>query len=380
MITPKVSVIVPGRNASEMLKTSLSSLRSQDWPKDCLEIIYVDDASTDESIKVASEWADRIVRLTGLSQRSGESQKCWCPGIYRADCCVHGCRCSRTPGNHWRTRKAFAEDDTLDAVFGSYDSEPLEPALVSQYRNLLHHFVHQTSRQDASTFWAGCGAIRKRSFEIAGGFDAERYRGAMIEDIELGHRMRALGMRIRLQPSVQVKHLKRWTLFQMVRADIFSRGIPWMRLLFQDSRASREIGDLNLKVSGILSVVLAWMVVFSLILSLWFPKCLYGLIPAIGLILVFNWPIYRFFFRIRGLRFALMIIPLHVLYHLYNGASVLGGLFYRFLIDKPLPGLKSIGINLRNCSARLRKERKRCQVRISPILSECLDYVAAGRN
>ena len=54
-----------------------------------------------------------------------------------------------------------------------------------------------------------------------------------------------------------------------------------------------------------------------------------------------------------------MIIPLHVLYHLYNGASVIGGLFYRCLIDRPLPGLKSIGINLRNCSARLRKVTKK---------------------
>ena len=353
MITPKISVIVPGRNASEMLKRSLASLRSQDWPKECLEVIYVDDASTDDSIKVASEWADRIVRLTGLFSGPAKARNAGVLESTGQIVVFMDADVLALPGTIGALVKPLLEDDTLDAVFGSYDSEPLEPALVSQYRNLLHHFVHQTSRQEASTFWAGCGAIRKRSFEKAGGFDAERYRGAMIEDIELGHRMHALGMRIRLQPSVQVKHLKRWTLLQMVRADIFYRGIPWMRLLFRDSRASREIGDLNLKISGILSVVLAWMIVFFLILSPWFPTCLYGLIPAIGLILVFNWPLYLFFFRIRGPRFALMIIPLHVLYHLYNGASVLGGLFYRFFIDKPLPGLKSIGISLRKITKKV---------------------------
>jgi glycosyltransferase involved in cell wall biosynthesis len=66
MITPRVSVGVPGHNASETLKSSLSSLRSQDWSKECLASIYVDGASTDESVEIASEWADRLVRLTGF--------------------------------------------------------------------------------------------------------------------------------------------------------------------------------------------------------------------------------------------------------------------------------------------------------------------------
>ncbi len=61
----RVSVVVPGRNAAATLGSSLHSLRSQDWPKESLEIIYADDASTDESIEIASAFADRILRLTG---------------------------------------------------------------------------------------------------------------------------------------------------------------------------------------------------------------------------------------------------------------------------------------------------------------------------
>jgi hypothetical protein len=144
-----------------------------------------------------------------------------------------------------------------------------------------------------------------------------------------------------------VKHLKRWTLFQMIRTDIFSRGIPWMRLLFQDNRSSGEIGDLNLKISGILSVILAWAGIAFLVMSFRSPKRVCGLCSAFGILFVLNWPIYRFFSRLRGPLFVLMIIPLHVLYHIYNGASVIGGLFYRCLIDKPLPGLRSIGITLK---------------------------------
>ncbi len=57
-------------------------------------------------------------------------------------------------------------DPALTALFGSYDDAPAAPGLVSQYRNLLHHFVHQQGVfrdeiRPAHTFWTGCGMIRR---------------------------------------------------------------------------------------------------------------------------------------------------------------------------------------------------------------------------
>lgn len=340
-------MIVPGHNASGTLKACLSSLRSQDWPRESIEIVYVDDASKDKSIEIASELADRVVRSEGMRHGPARARNSGVRESSGQILVFIDADVFAPPGTIRALVRLLVEDDNLDAVFGSYDSEPFDLTFVSQYRNLLHHFVHQTSRQNAATFWAGCGAIRRQSFETAGGFDSERYRGATIEDIELGHRMRALGMRIKLEPSIQVKHFKKWTLLQMVKADIFSRGIPWARLLFQDSYASREIGDLNLKLTGFLSVILAWIGGLLLPLSLWFPKLLFYAFLVLGLALAINLPTYRFFYRTRGLRFALMTIPLHLLFHLYNGASVIGGFLCHCLIDRPLPGLKSIGKNLR---------------------------------
>jgi glycosyltransferase involved in cell wall biosynthesis len=359
MTIPMVSVIVPGHNASTTLEACLSSLRCQDWPKDRLEILYLDDASTDGSAEIASKYADRVVRLEGLpggparARNRGVEEACGEIVVFLdADILAPPATLGALVGK-------LMEDGSLDAVFGSYDSEPKDPGIVSQYRNLLHHFVHQTSRCDASTFWAGCGAVRKQSFERAGGFDTEQYQRAMIEDIELGHRMRGLGMRIRLDPSIQVKHLKRWTLFRMVQADIFSRGIPWMRLLFRDGPGSGEVGDLNLKISGMLSVALVWSAAFLLILSFRLPKLVYGVCIALGSALILNLPTYRFFRRVRGPSFALMVLPLNVLYHFYNGASFLGGVLYRLFIDRPLPGLKSIGARLQRAYWSYRSSRHR---------------------
>ena len=59
------------------------------------------------------------------------------------------------------------------------------------------------SAGDATTFWAGLGAIQRTAFLEAGGFDAEQYRAPSIEDVELGLRLAAAGARIRLDPSVR---------------------------------------------------------------------------------------------------------------------------------------------------------------------------------
>jgi len=59
---------------------------------------------------------------------------------------------------------AFQEDPGLSAIFGSYDDEPFETNFLSQYKNLFHHYVHQTAKEEASTFWAACGAIRREVF------------------------------------------------------------------------------------------------------------------------------------------------------------------------------------------------------------------------
>ncbi len=52
---PKVSIIVPARNEAEALPAALDSLLKLDYPD--YEVIVVDDASTDETGRVAEEWA-----------------------------------------------------------------------------------------------------------------------------------------------------------------------------------------------------------------------------------------------------------------------------------------------------------------------------------
>src|SRR5690349_19173197 len=140
-----------------------------------------------------------------------------------------------------RIRTAFERDGTLTAIFGSYDDDPDAGSVVSDFRNLLHHHVHHEAAGEASTFWAGLGAVRRDAFLDAGGFDEKRFPRPSIEDIELGDRLRRQGARIVLDPEIQGKHLKRWTLASMTTTDLLDRGVPWLRLILERGSSSTAL-------------------------------------------------------------------------------------------------------------------------------------------
>jgi len=66
---PLVSVIVACFNAASTIETALRSLQQQSWPN--LEIIVVDDCSTDDTVAVVSRYLSRRVRLIRMPVNGG---------------------------------------------------------------------------------------------------------------------------------------------------------------------------------------------------------------------------------------------------------------------------------------------------------------------
>jgi GT2 family glycosyltransferase len=217
-----------------------------------------------------------------------------------------------------RIRAAFDADPELAAVFGSYDDSPEAAGAVSGFRNLLHHFVHQSSGGPATTFWAGLGAVRRDVFTQAGGFDSQRYRESSIEDIELGMRLAAVGARMKLDPDLQGTHLKHWTVVKMIRTDLHGRGVPWVALLARESAAPT---GLNLGWRHRLSAAASIVLVSSLATRR--PRRA-GL--ALGALIALNAPFYALLLRRRGPAEAALGVGLHALHHLTGACAVPLGL------------------------------------------------------
>ncbi len=72
----------------------------------------------------------------------------------------------------------------------------------------------------------------------------------------------------------------------------------------------------------------------SLVGGLWW-LWLYALsLVVFALLMVLNAPVYRFFYRQRGLWFMLRVIPWHLFYYLYGGTAFAIGLV-RHWVSKP---------------------------------------------
>ncbi len=73
MITQKISVIIPAYNIESLLEKCVESVVHQDYPKELLEIIVVDDGSTDKTPFIADTLADKYENVTVLHKENGSS-------------------------------------------------------------------------------------------------------------------------------------------------------------------------------------------------------------------------------------------------------------------------------------------------------------------
>jgi glycosyltransferase involved in cell wall biosynthesis len=336
-VAARVSVIVPVRNDAGHLRRCLEALRASEYRD--FELIVVDDASTDETPRVAEELGARVVRMERnggpgrARNRGAEEAQGEVVFFIDADVCVQ-------PDTVGKVAESFASDPNLAAVFGSYDLTPGVPSFLSQYKNLFHHYVHQRASERASTFWAGCGAVRKGVFREMGGFDVE-YGRPSIEDIEFGARMYKAGHKILLRKDLEVTHLKRWTLWGLLKTDVLDRGIPWTRLILREKSLPN---DLNLKTSQRVCAILAYLLVAAVLVGILYPKALWVAGGCLAGIVLLNLDFYRFFLLQRGWWFTARVVPMHVLYYVYSAAAFATGVALHLWDTKVARAPKAVGV------------------------------------
>jgi glycosyltransferase involved in cell wall biosynthesis len=286
----RLSAIIPATDDPATLDEALAAIRAAAEPPD--EIIVVDHprrlgASAARNTGATDALADVLVFID-------------------ADVAV-------APDAFSRIRAHFAAESELTAVFGSYDDDPSDRSVVSSFRNLLHHHVHRGSPGRASTFWSGIGAVKRSAFMGVDGFD-EHYDRPSIEDIELGSRLLGKGANIVLDPAIEGKHLKTWSLREMVMTDIFRRGAPWIALILRQRAIP---STLNLGWRHRLSALMCLLAIVFAAMGRW-PLAAVAVVLFLGL----NWRFYLLLTTHRGPAFLVAGPVLHALHHLSAIVSV----------------------------------------------------------
>ncbi len=213
---PTFSAIVPVRNASRTIETCLKALRAAGG--DELDLVVVDDGSTDGSAQRARPFADTLVssdcrgaagaRNVGARHAGGDVLV-----FTDSDVVV-------PPHSFSVLRDVFVAAGAPDAVQGVYSAECPHRNAASQYKNLYYHFswtrrVRDVRLASAATFFL---AIRRDAFFGIGGFD-ERIHEPTVEDADLGYRLLRGGGTVLLDTRLQVVHDRRYTLAQLLLYD-----------------------------------------------------------------------------------------------------------------------------------------------------------------
>jgi GT2 family glycosyltransferase len=312
-----ISIIIPIYNGEKTVGDCLKSVFDSDY-KD-FEVVVVDDNSTDYSLNVVAGFPCKVIRMrknigaAAARNKGAEASRGKILFFLDSDIIIR----KNTIEQIVRT---FESRSDISALFCSYQKNTIPTNFFSIYKNLFHHYTHQTSHEDAATFCSGFGAIKRDVFFRLGGFD-ENYRS--LEDIELGYRLYQSGYKICLNKNIQLTHCKKYSLLSLIKSDVINRAIPWTKIML-----GKKIfkSDLNTKLNNVLSVPVSFLLLFNLPILYFFPRSLYIFVLLSGFFLLLNYGFYIFVLREKGVSFTIKAILMNWFNYLYSGVGLIIGI------------------------------------------------------
>jgi len=318
---PFFSVVVPAFNAERSIAVSLASI--VDCGEDSLEIIVVDDGSTDQTAKVAEVFPCRLLK----SETNGG------PGLARN-------RGAETAFGEWLIfidADIRIESDTFQilrahitkypettAVSGGYSEKCPVNNYFSRYKN--HYLNHSFGWIGRHVGFANTSlmAIRRSAFLEFGGF-APHWKYA--EDTIFGAELALADHTLFMNKEIRVQHLKHLSFPRLIKDD-FLRSFAMADYLWTKLRRlpfmirhcighHHSLGQM-LRVPGAIIILLA-LAAFLLVDS---SAALGVTIAATLFFLALMIPFLIRLTKAEGLLFALPAIPLHWLEMLVAGAAI----------------------------------------------------------
>jgi glycosyltransferase involved in cell wall biosynthesis len=308
----KISVIIPTYNGAATLRQCLEAVLRSDYPD--YEVIVVDDCSTDATSQIVAEFPCRVIchdvnRGAAVAKNTGA-------GAAEGDVIFFIDSDVVIRPDALSLIAEDLRDPSVDAVVGLLDKEMPYPEFGSQFKNLWMHYTYARLPEFVGVFYTSVAAARKAVFDSLGGFDTH-YTGASItEDIELGMRLLSEGCRVKLDKRLAVVHLKRYTLWSLIRTDI-ARSAGLTKTLIRN-----KLGRTGRKYYASVpwffqaSVPVSALILLGLILlPIWPGQAGMLAAGALAAVWALNAPFLAFLGRARGLKFfvqSLLFLPVNL--------------------------------------------------------------------
>jgi glycosyltransferase involved in cell wall biosynthesis len=199
--SPSISVVIPVYNDQQNIDRCLRSVENQDYPKERIEIIVVDDGSTDRSAEIARERNVKVLRQRHSGQGVARNK-----GVDEAHADIVAFIDSDDVASSSWLKEAvpFLNDGEIAAVGCSQD-------LLNKDNNFvkiawLERYYRHSYSPERTNHLGGSGCIYKKSiFEEIGGFDP---RTSPSEDMDLSIRVASMGYILFLikKPLISVEY------------------------------------------------------------------------------------------------------------------------------------------------------------------------------
>jgi cellulose synthase/poly-beta-1,6-N-acetylglucosamine synthase-like glycosyltransferase len=230
---PAISIMIPARNEGLVITQTLESLLELDYPKDKLEIIVINDGSSDNTAEQVAAVAlrDERVRLLNVPQGVGGRGKSAAlnRGLTQSQHAVIGIfDADNVPERDsvLHLARSLATDPSLGAVIGKFRCLNKRKNLLTRLINLeslAFQWIVQAGRWNLlrlSTLPGTNYLIRRSVLEALGGWDVQ----AMTEDAEMSVRIYQAGYLIKFVP-----HAVTWEQEPETLRVWFRQRVRWAR-------------------------------------------------------------------------------------------------------------------------------------------------------
>ena len=330
---PKISVIVPVHNRADLLAKCLDSIYSQKHSS--FETLVIDDGSTVDLKPVVKKYPIRYFRLKenrgpafarnfGVTQARGNIVIFIDSDVIANNDILE------------RIKKAFDTNKGIAAVQGNYTITPYYNDFFSNFRNITWYYYFSILKGYSNSIATFCTAIRKDIFLASGGFD-QRIKKASIEDEEFGIQLTRKGHKILFDNNLQVKHMKKFTFYSLMRHD-FRTGFEKIKSLLRKNNLldRHELHGSHFSFSLLASIPLSSLIFLNIILLLFTqPNMLIvTLLALLGVFFLLNFGYFHFIMKVKKSLFFLYAFIYSLIDYFVIQIWIISGIIHYLLGNK----------------------------------------------